>query len=140
MDEENEFTNKWSMFSTIICTLASSCNLELIKTNFLWLWEMKVLISEQPNINPVGLGNNSSSIDMATFATGYSSENDDRSMKLERDGSDFAFDDDFDEDEELTLAIPKKHSANPTEKKTPARPGKSKPTPSKFQPKEGQGH
>jgi hypothetical protein len=108
------------------------CDLELIKTSFPWLWEMKELISERPNVNPVGLGNNSSSIDMDTFVTGYSSEVDDTSVKLEREGSELMFDDDFDdedegEDDELTLAIPKKRPANSIDKKTPARPGKSKP-------------
>jgi hypothetical protein len=94
---------------------------------------MKELISEQPNVNPVGLGNNSSPIDMDTLVTGYSSEIDDMSMKPEREGSEVMFDDDDDddddeglgEDEELTLTIPKKCPA--AAKKTPAHPGKSKP-------------
>jgi hypothetical protein len=69
---------------------------------------------------------------MDTLATGYSSEIDGMSVKMEREGSELVFGDDFDddgegEDEELALAIPKMRPANSMDKKTPTHPGKSKP-------------
>ena len=50
--------------------------LELIKINFPWLWEMKDLISERPNITPVGLGNSESAIDMSGYEAGYKTDGD----------------------------------------------------------------
>lgn len=122
------------------------CHPELIKGSFPWLWEMKELISERPNVTPVGLGNGNSTIDMSIYSTGYSSEND-GSWKVEAtdvDEIELGFDEEGDEDEirdggikdeddddikdkDITVTVPRKRTANPVTKKTGARPGNSNP-------------
>jgi hypothetical protein len=42
---------------------------------------MKELISERPNIVPVGLGNNASDIDMSGYANGFNSDVGDESSQ-----------------------------------------------------------
>src|SRR5271170_7326808 len=145
MDEVNEFTNKWSAnwnLSNSSITLATDIyHLEIIKAGFPWLWEMKELISERPNVVPVGLGNNNAEIDMSLFATGYNSDNDGESSKVDVvEGEDLKKEtdresdagevneasEDVDDDEvDVTVTVPQKRTGKSVEKKTAARPGKS---------------
>jgi hypothetical protein len=39
----------------------------LIKETFPWFFEVRELISERPNLIPVGIGNNNTEIDMTTY-------------------------------------------------------------------------
>jgi hypothetical protein len=72
MDVENESTNKWSGCSILIPDpLVLTVIPEQINNSFPWLWAMKDLISECPNITPVGLGNSDSIIDMSGYSDGY---------------------------------------------------------------------
>ena len=94
MDENNNFMNKWS--TSIFLSEhwhVFTVFLELIKTNFLWLWEMKVLISERLNITPVGLHNSESVINMSGYKAGYKTDgnaskpvtNEDKDNDVDRD-------------------------------------------------------
>ena len=61
LDEENDFMNKWSEHLHFCLHVSVFLLfLVLIKKSFLWLWEMKALIFECPNLTPVGLGNSDS--------------------------------------------------------------------------------
>jgi hypothetical protein len=111
----------------------------VIKDKFPWLWQMKELISERPNIVPVGLGNNDSTIDMSAYTTGYNSDHDIDYESSKPDGTEgeedatYTDNEDADEDEDIesdhdvAVMIPTKRPAKPVEKKTGARPGKSNP-------------
>ena len=75
MEEKNNFMNKWSEH-LLFCLRVSVflLFLVLIKKSFPWLWEMKALISECPNLTPVGLGNSESAIDMSGYEAGYKTD------------------------------------------------------------------
>ena len=98
---------------------------------------MKDLISERPNIMPVGLGNSESGIDMSVYDTGYKSDTYESKPVTEVDEDDNMLDNDDDkddEDDEDMVSIRQKHSQKKKNKGTPARktkPLKSK-TPSKM--------
>jgi hypothetical protein len=144
MNTPNAFTNKWSMYlqtpKLCLCE-AHIVAIVAIKGTFPWLFEMKALISERPNLVPVGLGNNDAPIDMSDFLANAGDNDDDTdrawgSEKLFGDelggdggvneevssGGGFELDDD---DEEVV--VPTKRKGKDAEKKTAARPGLSKP-------------
>ena len=92
---------------------------------------MKELISECPNITPVGLGNGDSTVDMYQYAGGYKLESDDNGTS--KQGTDFTTpepigdlsrdDDDLDlgegdefEDDDTPVIIPQKRPAGVKEK------------------------
>jgi hypothetical protein len=60
----------WVYF--LLLSNTSSCQdwLAEIKESFPWLWVMKELIGERPNLVPVGLGNNESSINFGALDSG----------------------------------------------------------------------
>ena len=66
MSKSNAFTNKWSMHSIYIRYPfeTHAFMIVAISATFPWLFEMKDLIAERPNLVPVGIGNNTSSIDI----------------------------------------------------------------------------
>jgi hypothetical protein len=119
MDEENEFMNKWSECSVLVPELPSlvlTVLPELIKDSFPWLWEMKDLISERPNITPVGLGNSDSIIDMSGYEAGYRTDDNDPKPVTEDDGGpgedeNSEGDVEEDEDDDYKVTIPRKRSA-----------------------------
>lgn len=93
---------------------------------------MKDLISERPNITPVGLGNSESGIDMSVYDTGYKSDTYESKPVTEVDEDDNMLDNDDDkddEDDEDMVSIRQKHSPKKKNKGTPAR--KTKPLKSK---------
>ena len=102
--------------------------LELIKSTFPWLWEMKDLISERPNITPVGLGNSESTIDMSIYDTGYKLDTFD-SKPVTEDDDDMPDDDDDDADDaddaDDMISIRRKRSSNKRDKATPAQKARS---------------
>ena len=67
--------NKWSEH-LLFCLHISVflLFLVLIKKSFPWLWEMKALISECPNVTPVGLGNGESAFDMPRYKAEYKTD------------------------------------------------------------------
>ena len=116
MDDDNEFMNKWSEYCTPFSYLsvAVSCSyhfLELIKDSFPWLWEMKDLISERPNVTPVGLGNSESMFDMSGYDAGYKTDDDDLKPASDED------DDDDDDDDDDMVTVPCKRLAGSSSKK-----------------------
>ena len=80
---------------------------------------MKDLISERPNITPVGLGNSESTFDMSGYEAGYRSDGDDSKPASDDDDEDDApeeeNDDDDDDDDRVT--IPRKRPAGLASKK-----------------------
>ena len=99
MDEENEFMNKWSKYCILVSEHPVLTGfLELIKSSFPWFWEMKILISERPNVVPVGLGNSESTIDMSGYEAGYKSDASDSKPASEEDEDEDMPDKDEDED------------------------------------------
>jgi hypothetical protein len=112
---------------------------ELIKESFPWLWEMKELISECPNIVPVGIGNNTSDIDMSGYANGFNCGISDESSQLTRTGDEMESELEEDDDDTPTdrgniepmewgdANTGKCASGKSDTKKTGARPGKSNP-------------
>ena len=101
MDEENEFMNKWSKYCILVSEHPVLTDfLELIKSSFPWFWEMKILISERPNVVPVGLGNSESTIDMSGYEAGYKSDASDSKPASEEDEDEDMPDKDEDEDKD----------------------------------------
>src|ERR1700722_11060345 len=82
---------------------------------------MKDLISERPNITPVGLGNSESMFDMSGYEAGYRMDGDDSKPASDEDGEDDTpeeeNDDDDDDDDDRVSTIPRKRPAGPTSKK-----------------------
>jgi hypothetical protein len=93
---------------------------------------MRALIGEWPNMNPTGLGNSATDIDMDSYRTGNSggddvSEKFDVEMEAEELEKELA-DDEIDEDEPVDKEIAQSDNTSAEQKgKTAARPGKSKP-------------
>ena len=84
---------------------------------------MKDLISERPNIMPVGLGNSESGINMSVNDTGYKSDTYESKPVTEVDDNDDMPDDDDNndnEDDEDMVSICQKHSAKKKNKGMPA--------------------
>ena len=115
LEEENDFMNKWSEH-LLFCLRVSVflLFLALIKKSIPWLWEMKALISERPNLTPVGLGNSESAIDMSGYEAGYKTDGDglkpvtDEDEDVDLDAGMLDADDEDDED----ISIPRKHPAD----------------------------
>jgi hypothetical protein len=84
---------------------------------------MKELISERPNVIPVGLGNNNSEIDMSALTSGYNSELEFENALEDEDGVDV--DDENETDDSNEISIPKKRAASALERKRAPRPRKS---------------
>lgn len=146
MSQSNHFTNRWSTCQFFRRDILTDCfEIVNIKATFPWLWEMKVLIDERPNLIPVGIGNNNSSIDMSDFLEtagtagigeeDYSSNgglaeeldedvDNDTALKgeLSSGGDDF-----LDKVFEDAMSGGTKRKASTAEKKTGARPGISNP-------------
>ena len=81
---------------------------------------MKDLISERPNITPVGLGNSESMFDMSGYEAGYRMDGDDSKPASDEDGEDDTPEeenDDDDDDDDRVSTIPRKCPAGPTSKK-----------------------
>jgi hypothetical protein len=126
MDEENDFMNKWSeylLFCLSICVFLPF--IALIKKNFPWLWEMKALISERPNLTPVGLGNSETTFDMSIFEAEYKTDGDgskpvtdeDEDADLDADAADVNAADaadllDADDEDDEDISIPRKRPAD----------------------------
>ena len=93
--------------------------LELIKDTFPWLWEMKDLISEHPNITPVGLGNSESTFNMSGYEARYRTDGDNSKPASDEDDEDNAPEgEDNDNDNDNNRAtISCKCPACPTSKK-----------------------
>ena len=80
---------------------------------------MKDLISEHPNITPVGLGNSKLTFDMSGYEAGYRTDGNDSKPASDEDDEDRAPEggDDEDDDDDDRVTIPCKHPACPTSKK-----------------------
>src|SRR5215470_10978953 len=118
-----------------------TCAQELIKDSFLWLWEMKELISERPNIVPVGIGNNTSDINMSGYTNGFNLDVGDESSQLARTEGTEEIESGGEEGEDAIVGrdeievMAQDDDTNPGRlehgrsdtKKTGARPGKSNP-------------
>jgi hypothetical protein len=132
MDEDNEFMNKWSEYRVLVSERRVLTGfLELIKNSFPWFWEMKVLISERPNVVPVGLGNSESTVDMSGYDAGYKTDASDSKPVSEEDrdeDEDMPEEEEEDDDDEDTSSIRRRHLARKKDNlTTPARKKSSKP-------------
>lgn len=111
----------------------------LIQQTCPWFFEMRELIAEHPNVNPIGLGNSTTDIDMESYCNdwgkGSSGDVSDKmDIEMEMDELNKELDaDESDEDEcgekpkNKRKAQFDKESSERTNGKTAARPGKSKP-------------
>jgi hypothetical protein len=120
-----------------------------IKATFPWLWQLKELMAERPNLVPTGLGNNSDIIDMSDFlptpgdgggaGTAFEPLSDGVDDLLDMKGettSSGAGDEPYDdEDDEVMLTMPTKRQGLAEENKTAARPRISKPSGTQQNPK-----
>jgi hypothetical protein len=101
----------------------------IIQQSFPWFFEMRTLIGECPNVNPTGLGNSATDVDMDSYRTGKSGR-DDLSEKLDVEmDTEVLADDEIDEEDfdELVNKEKAQLDAEQTNRKTAARSGKSKP-------------
>lgn len=66
MSQDNEFTNKWGTYchtSRSVLGYEQTCPAALIKKSFPYLWHMKTLIMQRPNIIRTGIGNGEDDVD-----------------------------------------------------------------------------
>ena len=81
---------------------------------------MKDLISERPNITPMGLGNSESTFDMSGYEAGYRMDGNDSKPASDEDGEDNMPEeenDDDDDDDDRASTIPHKRPAGLTSKR-----------------------
>jgi hypothetical protein len=131
MEKPNAFTNKWGTHNTTqLASLSLILPIEQIREQFPWYFEMKDLVSERPNVKPVGIGNSGSEIDMGGYLGKSDDEETPHSCPLSEDENEGERDQECndvelkDEDDDSLVSTKRKFVLT---KKTAARSGSSTP-------------
>lgn len=137
--QDNDFVNKWSAYlSLYMKAVAHSCDLfvEEIEAECPWYLEMRDLIAECPNTNPVGLGNSDTPINLDVVSTNAeSTATTPKTSDLEVSEMDYVFSSDeehqltegaegpADSEEEVSDVPKAERSAAKNKKRTAPQPG-----------------